>query len=128
MKWFCPLVVWDRRNHDSQTRDRILGIFLRPRIGQFSPRFGAISLLTYTENLEKLEKTTGKNKNPIEKTPKLQVLSLVVGTQTPISRIFRANVLVIKPKFSYYTLNIWEHELCIANLWELMLFSSLVIP
>ena len=28
-------------------------LFLRPDIGQFSPHFGAISLLNYIENLEK---------------------------------------------------------------------------
>ena len=46
----------DRRNHDSQRRDRIPRFFLRPEIGQFSPDLGAISLLNYTENLEKEEK------------------------------------------------------------------------
>ena len=38
--------------------------FLRPEIGQFSPHFGATSLLDDTENLE-------KRKNP-EKIPKIQ--------------------------------------------------------
>ena len=37
----------DRKNHDSQRRDRILRFFLSPVIGQFSPHFGAISLLNY---------------------------------------------------------------------------------
>ena len=54
------------KNHDSHRRDRILRFFLRPEIGQFSPHFGAISLLNYTENLE----TRGKN--PREKIQKIQ--------------------------------------------------------
>ena len=65
----------DRKNHDSQRRDRILRFFLRPEIGQFSPHFGAISSLNHTNNLEK------KEKNPLEKfkkssgdgAPKLQI-------------------------------------------------------
>ena len=44
----------------------ILRFFLRPEIGQFSPHFEVISLLNYTENLEK------KEKNPLEKTQKIQ--------------------------------------------------------
>ena len=57
----------DRKNHDSQRRDRILRFFLRPEIGQFFPRFGAISLLHNTEKLEEKEKSTGENsKNPVE--------------------------------------------------------------
>ena len=46
----------DRKNHDSQRRDRILRFFLRPGIGQFSPHFGAVSSLSYTVNLEKGKK------------------------------------------------------------------------
>ena len=34
---------------------------LRPKIGQFSPHFGAISLLNYTVNLEKREKNHWRN-------------------------------------------------------------------
>ena len=50
--------------------------FFRPEIGQFSPHFGAISLLNSTVNLEKgetnpLDKREGKN--PLEKTPKTPV-------------------------------------------------------
>ena len=54
---------------------------LRPGIGQFSPHFGAISLLNKTENLEKKEKkSTGENsENPVEKLPRnCRFLSLVV--------------------------------------------------
>ena len=39
--------------------------FLRPEIGEFSPHFGAISLLSPIENLE-------KKKNPLEKFQKIQ--------------------------------------------------------
>ena len=56
----------DRKNHDSQRRDRILRIFLCSGIGQFSPHVGAISLLNCTENLEK------QDKNPLEKIQKIQ--------------------------------------------------------
>ena len=61
--WPLEGISRDRRNHDSQRRDRILRFFLCPEIGQFSPHFGAISLLNCTENLEKGET------NPLEKTP-----------------------------------------------------------
>ena len=44
----------------------ILRLFLRPENGQFSPHFGAISLLNCKENLEK------KEKNPLEKIQKIQ--------------------------------------------------------
>ena len=44
------------KNHDSQTRDRILCDFLRPEIVRFSPHFRMISLLDCTENLEHMEK------------------------------------------------------------------------
>ena len=57
---FCQL---GRKNHDSQRCDRILRFFLRPEIGQLSPHFGVISLLHYTENLEKMEQNPlGKKK------------------------------------------------------------------
>ena len=46
----------DRRNHDTQDST----LFLRLVIGQFSPQFGAISLLNYAEPRE-------KGKNPLEK-------------------------------------------------------------
>ena len=36
-------LVRDRKDHDSHRRDRILRIFLRAEIGQFSPHLGAIS-------------------------------------------------------------------------------------
>ena len=62
------LDTWDRKNHDSHRRDRILRFFLRPDIGQFSPHVGAISLLKYTVNLEKREKTLEK----IQKFKKIQ--------------------------------------------------------
>ena len=52
----------DHEKQDSQRRDRILHIFLCPEIGQFSPDFGAISLLNYTEDQEKKwQKSTGEN-------------------------------------------------------------------
>ena len=35
-------------------------------IGQFSPHFGAISLLNYTENMENKEKSTGENPPQIQ--------------------------------------------------------------
>ena len=35
-------------NHDSQKRDKILRIVLRPEIGQFFPHFGALSLANCT--------------------------------------------------------------------------------
>ena len=49
----APDVLGTEKSHDSQRRDRNLRFFLRPEIGRFSPHFGAISLLIYTENLEK---------------------------------------------------------------------------
>ena len=42
-------------------------LFLHPEIGQFSPHLGAISLLNYTENLERKRK-----KHPLEKIQKIQ--------------------------------------------------------
>ena len=39
--------------HDSQRRDGILHFFLRLEVRQFSPHFGAVSLLDCTVNLEK---------------------------------------------------------------------------
>ena len=50
----------DRKSHGSQRCDRILRSFLRPVVGQFSPHFGAISLLSYTENLQRNEKIHGR--------------------------------------------------------------------
>ena len=53
---------WTKRNAANRhlempRRDRILYFFLRPEIGQFSPHFGSISLLNYTEDpLEKIQK------------------------------------------------------------------------
>ena len=64
----CPPSVTplfrDRKYHDSHRRDRILRFFLHPEIGQFSPHFGAISFLNYTENLEKRKKSTGEKFPP----------------------------------------------------------------
>ena len=40
--------LWALWDHDSQRRDRILRFFFNPRMGQFSPHYGAISLLNYT--------------------------------------------------------------------------------
>ena len=71
---FSP--VRHRKNLDSHRRDRILRSFLRPEIGQFSAHFGAISLLTYTENLEKKEKNIHWRKfrkSSGEVSPKLQI-------------------------------------------------------
>ena len=71
----------NRKNHDSHRRDRILRLFLCLEIGQFSPHFGAISLLIYTVNLEKSEKkSTGENsKKSVETAPRnCRFLSLVV--------------------------------------------------
>ena len=62
----------------------MLRFVLRPEIGQFSPHFGAISVLNYTENPEKHEKkSTGDNsKNPVETAPRnCRFLSLVVVEQ-----------------------------------------------
>ena len=56
-------------------------IFLRPGIGQFSPHFGAVSLLRYTINLEKREKhpLEKTERNPVETAPRIcGFLSLVV--------------------------------------------------
>ena len=70
-------------NHDSQRRDRILRNFLRPEIGQFSPHFGAMSLLKYTVNLEKRGKIHWrkfKKENPVQTAPRnCRPLSLVVA-------------------------------------------------
>ena len=65
----------DRQIHDSQRRDRILRLFLRLEIGQFSPYFGAISLLDCTENLEKKDKIRLEKfkKSSGETSPKLQI-------------------------------------------------------
>ena len=63
--WVTKFTYRDRKNYDSQRRDRILRLFLRPEIGQFSPHFGAISLLNCTQDLEK------KEKNPLEKIQKV---------------------------------------------------------
>ena len=71
---FQKFVIGTRRNHDSHRRD--LRRFLRPEIGQISRHFGVISLLNYTENMER------KETNPLEKiqqnqsgdgAPKLQI-------------------------------------------------------
>ena len=65
-----------RKNHDSQRCDRISCHFLRLDIGQFSPHFGVIFLLSSTVNLEKkewnsLEKIEKKSSG--DGTPKLQI-------------------------------------------------------
>ena len=77
---FLYIPYRDRKNHDSRRRDKILRLFLCPEIGQFSPHFGAISLLTYTVNLEKKDKMhRRKFKNPVETAPRnCRYLSLVV--------------------------------------------------
>ena len=49
-------VFRDQESHDSQRRDRILRSFVPPEIRQNCPHFGAVSLLSYTINLEKREK------------------------------------------------------------------------
>ena len=56
------------KNHDSQRRDRILRFFLRLDRVQFSPYFGAISLLNYTKSPgEKGQHHWRKiKKNPVE--------------------------------------------------------------
>ena len=43
----------ERKTHDSQRCDKILRLFRRAEIGQFSAHCGASSLLNYTDNLEK---------------------------------------------------------------------------
>ena len=55
-----------KKNHDSQSRDRILYLFLRLGFGQFSPYFGAMSLPSLTENLER------KENNPLEQAQRMQ--------------------------------------------------------
>ena len=70
---------------DSHRRDRILRIFLRPEVGQFSPHLGAISLLNCTMNLEKREKdpleTIHKKKLPLQ-TMMLHNQGSSLGTST----------------------------------------------
>ena len=63
------------KNHDSHRLDRILRFFLRPEIGQFSPHLDSASLLSYSVNLEKREKSTGENSKQCsgEGAPKLQI-------------------------------------------------------
>ena len=60
---------------DSHRRDGILRFFLRLEIGQFSPHFGASSLLNCTVNLEKREKSTGENskRSSGDGAPKLKI-------------------------------------------------------
>ena len=66
-----------------------LSVFLHSEIGQISPRFGAVSLLNCTENLEKKEKSTGENskKNPLETAQRnCRFLSLVM-----VERVLKNN-------------------------------------
>ena len=82
------LVFRDRKNHDSQRRDRIVRIFLRPEIGQFSPHFMnlvriqriRLSYDTTQKTRRKRKKSTGENsRNPTEKAARnCRSLSLVV--------------------------------------------------
>ena len=71
----------DRKNHDSQTCDRILCFCLCPEIGQYFPHFGLISLLNCTENPKKHEESPLEKiqKNPVETAPRnCRFLSLVM--------------------------------------------------
>ena len=81
-------IIGTEENHDSQRRDRILHFSLRPEIGQFSPHFGVISLLNYTENMEKretypLESSKFKQKSSGDGAPKLQISVLCRGRTCP---------------------------------------------
>ena len=63
------LFIRHGKNHDGQRHDRLLRVFLRPAIRKFSPDFWPISLLIYTENLEKKGKVSGENlEYPVKKT------------------------------------------------------------
>ena len=64
------------RNRKTMTATDVTGFYVffsAWGIGPFSPHFGAISSLNYTENLEKTEKSTGENsrKSSGEVSPKL---------------------------------------------------------
>ena len=60
----CALKNRDRKNHDSQRRDRILCFFLRPEIGQVSPHFGGDFLTElHSEPGEKGEETLWRKLN-----------------------------------------------------------------
>ena len=74
-----------RKNHDSQRCDRILHIFLRPKIGQFSPTFWGDFLIRQKPG----EKGTKIQSNPLETAPRNgRFLSLVVV----------GRVLILAPK------------------------------
>ena len=68
--------VGTEKNHDSQRRDRILHFFLHLEIGQFSPHFGATSLLNCTEqHLEKEDKIHWRKfKKSVEMVPEIRRL------------------------------------------------------
>ena len=90
----CCIVTWDWKNHDSHRRDRILRFFLRPKIGRFSPYFGVISSLNYTEHLEKREKIRWRKfKNLVETAPRdCRFLSFVVVERA----LSNCNVILIR--------------------------------
>ena len=80
----------------------ILRLFLRPEIGQFSPHFGAISLMNYTENLEKKENNPLEKKKPMETAPRnCRFLSLVV-----VERVLTSGCLLFRPEPKKYLKNI----------------------
>ena len=91
----------ERKNHDSQRRDRILRFSLRPENGLFSPDFGAVSLLNYTEH-------------PENSTPKLQDSVPFRGRTRPeliwlnlsISKGRLRGALLLSPVFEWHKFEI----------------------
>ena len=100
------LILGTEKNHDSQRRDRILRFFLLPEIGQFSPHFGAISLLNYTVNLEKRERKVRWRKfkkSSGDGAPKLQICVPCRGQMRPeIPGTFFSNI------FNFGADSIWK--------------------
>ena len=96
----CGEIRDQKKNHDSQRRDRILRFFLRPEIGQYSPYFGAISLRNYTVNPEKKGKIHWRNsKKSVETAPRnCRFLSLVVVERVLINS--ENTTLCTKRRFS----------------------------
>ena len=74
-----------KKKRDSHRRDRILRFFLRPEIVQFSPHFGAMSILNYTVNQEKRgKKSIGEFKKiQWRRAPQLQISVLCRGRKCP---------------------------------------------
>ena len=84
----CNSFYRDRKNHDSQRRDKTLRLCLRPQIRHFSPDFETVLLLSYTETLEKEEKHQLKKfqKTRGENSLKLQISVACHGRTCPDSR------------------------------------------